>query len=68
MKPNFTITLAAHELDLVANALAQRPWAEVNTLLANIKGQIDQQQTSADPQIGQMAPPQASNGVDRHAN
>ncbi len=66
MKPNFTITLAAHELDIVANALAQRPWAEVNALLANIKGQIDQQQAPV-PEV-QLAPQQSGNGFDRHAD
>lgn len=57
---HFDIRLTTQELDYLANTLAQRPWGEVNQLLANIKGQIDTQQKLAaiqpDPVIERNRP------------
>ena len=51
MIQHFDIRLTTQELDYIANILAQQPWAQVNTLLANIKGQIDMAQ-----KLDQMRP------------
>ena len=39
-----TLTLTPQELDLTANALALRPWGEVNALMVNIQQQVQEQQ------------------------
>jgi hypothetical protein len=55
------IQLTPQEMDYIANCLAQRPWAEVNALLANLKGQIDyQQKVEAEERVGMTQP----NGYD----
>ncbi len=48
---HFDIRLTTQELDYIANLLAQQPWAQVNALLSNIKGQIDMAQ-----KLDQMRP------------
>jgi hypothetical protein len=46
----FTLHFTAQEVDQIANVLAQRPWIEVQALLANIKQQVDQaRQAAAQP-------------------
>lgn len=44
---HFNIRLTAQEMDYIANVLTQRPWVEVNVLLANLKQQIEQAQKEA---------------------
>jgi hypothetical protein len=44
MNDSLILKLQARELDTIANALAQRPWGEVNALLVNIQQQVTQQQ------------------------
>ena len=67
---HFDIRLTTQELDYIANTLSQRPWAEVNTLLTNLKGQIDyQQKVEATPKIdpSQHTTAQYGNGLDHTA-
>ena len=64
---HFDIRLTAQELDYVANALAQRPWQEVNNLLSNIKEQISMQQNiAASETTGYVQ--QQSNGHDSNVS
>lgn len=63
---HFDIRLAPQELDLIANILAQRPWHEVNAILASIKAQIDfQQKVAAEAQVPtvQARTPNGHDGV-----
>ena len=61
----FTIEFTAQELDYIANVLAQRPWGEVQALLANIRDQIAAQQR---PEIPPVKPyvVNGAEGVDPH--
>ena len=52
------LSLEPKELDYIAQALAARPWAEVNALLANIQQQIVSQQQ----EIQHADAPQRPNG------
>ena len=59
--PHFDIRLKPHELDQIANLLAQQPWHTVNALLANIKDQVEyQQKAAAEPQVGVVPVPRAA--------
>lgn len=40
----FSLDLAAQEVDVVLNALAARPWGEVNALMNSVLGQVQAQQ------------------------
>ncbi len=53
MIQHFDIRFTPQELDIVANALANMPWGQVNQLLSNIKAQVDyQQKAAAEPVMG----------------
>jgi hypothetical protein len=43
-----TVTLNVKEFEYVINALAQRPFAEVNALLQNLVQQANQQKAAAE--------------------
>jgi len=43
----FSLDLAAQEVDVVLNALAARPWGEVNALMNSVLGQVQAQQQPA---------------------
>lgn len=50
---HFDIRLTPQELDIVANALTNQPWGQVNALLLNIKAQVEYQQKAAmEPVMG----------------
>jgi hypothetical protein len=41
--PEFTFTVTAQEVQVIGNALSQRPFAEVNALLAKLQAQVNAQ-------------------------
>lgn len=53
---HFDIRLTPQELDIVANALANMPWGQVNALLSNIKAQVDYQQKLANEPVMGVPP------------
>jgi hypothetical protein len=44
MNDSLVLNLNSRELDLVAQALAQCPWHQVNALMVNIQNQVQAQQ------------------------
>ena len=48
---NFVISLTDKEVDYLATVLSQRPWAEVNALLANIGNQLARQREPQTPEF-----------------
>jgi hypothetical protein len=50
MNDSLVLNLNPRELDLVAQALAQCPWHQVNALMVNIQNQVTAQQQLSQPQ------------------
>lgn len=48
---DFTIKFTDKQLDIIGNALGQRPYAEVFELVAEIHRQIGEQQKPVDPPV-----------------
>lgn len=51
----FSLDLAAQEVDVVLNALAARPWGEVNALMNSVLGQVQAQQQPAPAAVPSQA-------------
>ena len=49
MKSEFTLTLTSQELDHIGSCLAERPYKEVNGLMAKINNQLVHQQEEKSP-------------------
>jgi hypothetical protein len=48
---DFTIKLTGEQLDIIGNALGQRPYAEVFELISELHMQVREQQKPADPPV-----------------
>lgn len=48
---NFTIKLTDKQLDIIGNALGQRPYVEVVELISEMHLQVREQQKPADPPV-----------------
>jgi hypothetical protein len=49
MEPKLNILLTSQQLDVIANALGQRPYVEVAALLTDLSEQVRQAQNQASP-------------------
>ncbi len=58
----FTVTVTNAELGVIANALSERPYKEVNGVITNIARQVQTQNAAAEKPKSEQAPPAKKEG------